>query len=480
MSAADSRRPSGPARAVLLTSYGTGATRGKNLGRPGYSYDIVASLFRPILANWGEVIPVGRNARELASAARDARARGLSPVHVSFLPFQDMCLTDEAPNIIVPAWEFPDIPDHTFDDNPLNDWVAASQHCDLVIVGGPYTVDSFRRGGIGKPIYVVPVPTPQAYFDVPRWEYGATMLLGAHGYVFSHPAGHEGQSAPAHAPPSGSRLRTFLRHRARLAYRHGFKPLIPPVAHTVLRAAARTLARGSLDPFGREHKRPYVELSGVVYTSIFNPGDGRKNWEDLLSGFLTALGDCADATLVFKLITRDPQWLERIALYYRYLDRRHRCRVVFLTGYLSDRQMVDLCRASTYYITTTRAEGNCLPVMNYLGAGRPVISPCHTAISDYFSDQMGFVLQTHPEPAIWPHDSSLRFKTTWGRLVWPALLEQLRQSYEVARHDHQRYQDLAAAGRDKMRRWAHPNVVAERLCEALEAVQTLPQPAQAA
>jgi glycosyltransferase involved in cell wall biosynthesis len=471
MSATDPRGQRRPARAVLLTSYGTGATRGKNLGTPGYSYDIVAQLFVPLLASWGEVVCVSRDARELAAAAGAARARGLEPIHVSFLPFQDMCLTDQAPTVLVPAWEFPDIPNEAFDGSAFNDWRAASEHCDLLIVGGPYTVETFRRGGIRKPISVVPVPTPETYFSLSRWQYGATTLLGCHAYVFSHgPTAHDALPAP----PGTSRMRAFLRNRARLGYRHWLKPLVPPVAHTALRGAARVLARRSLDPFGREHKKPYVELSGVVYTSIFNPGDGRKNWEDLLSGFLQALGDCPDATLVFKLITKDPQWLERIALYYRCLDRRHRCRVVFLTDYLSDRQMLDLCRATTYYITTTRAEGNCLPVMNYLAAGRPVASPCHTAISDYFSDQIGFILETHPEPAIWPHDSSLRFRTTWGRLVWPSLVDQLHRSYLIAREDPIRYEAMAAAGREKMRSWAHPEVVGRRLRAALDGVDTLP------
>jgi hypothetical protein len=467
-----------PRRAILLTSYGTGATRGKNLGTPGYSYDIVAQLYVPLFQRWGEVIPVARDGRALAEAAQAARSRGLEPIHVSFVPFQDVCLTDSAPNVVVPAWEYPDVPNHAFDGNPQNDWLATSERCDLVIVGGPYTVETFRRGGIRRPICVVPVPTPTDYFALPRWQYGATTLLGCSAYVFAH---DDTPQTPAAPPPQGSRLRAFLRTRGRLAYRNWVKPLVPPAVHTGLRAAARVLARRSLDPFGREHRRGTLELSGVVYTSIFNPADGRKNWEDMLSGFLTALGDCADATLVFKLITKNPQWLERIAEYYRCLDRRHACKVVFVTDYLSDQQMFDLCRASTYCLTTTRAEGNCLPVMNYLAAGRPVISPCHTAISDYFSDRMGFVLQTHPEPAIWPHDSSLRFKTTWGRLVWPSLLEQLRHSYEVARGDPEGYEALAATGREKMHGWAHPEAVWERLRAALDLAASLPaQPAQAA
>jgi hypothetical protein len=459
--------------AVLLTSYGTGATRGKNLGTPGYSYDIVAQLFRPLLERWGEVVPVARDCAAIDAAAEDARRRDMEPVHVSFVPFQDVCLSTKAPNVIVPAWEFPDVPNEAFDGNPHNDWVATSALCDLVIVGGPYTVATFRNGGIRAPIYVVPVPTPQAYFDVPPREPGQSVLLGCGGYVFQH------ETTPAATttdpPASAARsMRAFLRRRTRLAYRHGVKPLVPPAVHGALRTAAHALAPRLMDLFGRQHRRPYLELSGVVYTSIFNPADGRKNWEDLLGGFLTALGDCCDATLVLKLIARDPTWSERIADYYHRLDRRHRCRVAFITDYLSDQQMLELCRATTYYLSTTRAEGNCLPVMNYLAAGRPTVSTCHTALSDYFTDEVGFVIDSHPEPAIWPHDSRLRFKTSWARVVFPSLLDQLRRSYEVARNGRQTYEALAARGRDRIREWAHPEVVWTRLQAALDALQTLP------
>jgi glycosyltransferase involved in cell wall biosynthesis len=463
-----------PRRAILLTCYDTGASRGKNLGTPGYSYDIVAKLFTPLLERWGEVIRTPRDSRALDAAAENARCRGFEPVHVSFVPFQDFCPASKAVNVIVPAWEFPDVPDDPFDGNPLNDWAAAAALCDLVIVGGPYTVETFQRGRIHKPIRVVPVPTPEVYFDVPGWRYEQPILLGCNAYVFQH-GGEAGEVAPAAESPRPSRLRTFLRTRMRVGYRHLIKPLVPPVVHHTLRAAARVFTPRLVDPFGRENQRRYLELSGVVYTSIFNPADGRKNWEDLLSGFVTALGDCPDATLVLKLIAKNPTWAERVAQYYRCLDRRHRCRVVFISEYLSEEQMLALAQATTYYVTTTRAEGNCLPVMNYLAAGRPVVSTCHTAISDYFSNQMGFVLESHAEPAIWPHDSALRFKTTWGRLVWPSLLEQLRHSYQVAREGHPAYAAMAARGQEKIRQWGHPDAVWERLKAALDEVDALPR-----
>ena len=53
-----------------------------------------------------------------------------------------------------------------------------------------------------------------------------------------------------------------------------------------------------------------LELSGVVYTTILNPFDPRKNWPNLLTAYLLALED-VDATLVIKLVVprRAPPWV---------------------------------------------------------------------------------------------------------------------------------------------------------------------------
>jgi glycosyltransferase involved in cell wall biosynthesis len=152
--------------------------------------------------------------------------------------------------------------------------------------------------------------------------------------------------------------------------------------------------------------------------------------------------------------------------------------VVLLPDFLSEAEMFELARASTYYLTTTRAEGNCLPLMNYLAAGRPGISPAHTAIGDYFNSRVGFVVESHPEPAAWPQDSRLRWRTTWHRLVWPSLVEQIRRSYQVAKHDRAAYQVMAAAGREKMRQWAHPDAVWRSLESAMQVLRADGEPAR--
>jgi glycosyltransferase involved in cell wall biosynthesis len=458
-------------RAVLLTSYQTGATRGRNLGMPGYSYDLVAQLVVPLLARWGEVIPVARQAEALAVAERAARQRGLEPVHVSFVACQDMVFAPTAANVIVPAWEFPDVPAEAFDGNAQNNWVATANRCDLVLVGGQFTVEAFQRAGIRSPIRIVPVPTPDAYFQLPPWQAKTITHLACPAYVFPHPDVPPQELWDAPEMPmeqAAARSRSLWG-----GWEENYESYLPPVFAQAVRYVATRLGTDRWHAYVRNCRREQCELSGVVYTSIFSPRDGRKNWQDLLSGFLFALSDRADATLLVKLITRERAMVEHVLEFYRTVGLLHRCKVVFITEYLPDEQMLSLVRASSYYLTTTRAEGNCLPLMNYLAAARPGIAPQHTAIGDYFADDIGLTLPWHPEPATWPQDNRARIKTTWARLDWPALVQRLRESYELAKEKRAVYDALGQRGHERMRERASVESVWAQLRSALEYLETI-------
>ena len=335
-------------RAVILTSYLQQPPRGKRLGAPGYSYDIVARLFLPLLERWGEVVPVPRDPGCIESAIRDARQRGLQPLQLSFLPFQDVYLTPSAPNVVFPFWEFPDVPAEAFDGNPRNNWVATANRCDLVLVGGQFTVEAFERAGIRTAIRVVPVPTPNAYFHLPRWSGESVTRIACPAYVFPHPQvpTHELWDAPDAEQhdenrPARPSLKRALLGQLRGIYRRLMKPLIPPILHEAMRHRARPIGHDPWRSYLWNCRREELQLSGIVYTSIFSPHDGRKNWQDLLSGFVLALRDRPDATLIVKLIAKDRLTVEKVLNYYRTLGLGHRCQVVFITEYLSAEQMLE-------------------------------------------------------------------------------------------------------------------------------------------
>ncbi len=214
-----------------------------------------------------------------------------------------------------------------------------------------------------------------------------------------------------------------------------------------------------------------LTIQGLVFSSIFNLGDRRKNHLDLLSAFLLAFKDREDATLVIKLATNPTREHHEIGLLrsmYQGLGIKHRCKLVVITDFLTDAQMADLMRVTTFYVNTSKAEGACLPLQQSLAGGRPSIAPDHTAMADFMDDRVGFVLGTHPEPTYWPHDPEMRIETSWNRLVWSDLHDRLLDAANLVDHDFAGYQARAMVARSRMLAYAGRDIVTEALRDALK------------
>jgi hypothetical protein len=265
------------------------------------------------------------------------------------------------------------------------------------------------------------------------------------------------------------RCRTY-RLRADAVRENVLRPLLPAWAHRRVDAALRMVkGRIAIDE-ARWRSSPALDLSGAVYTSSLNPFDALENWQDLLSAFVLALGDEANATLVIKLDVSPQETVKALALVTRSfssLGIAHRCKVAVATGSLSDAELLELTRLSTYYVSATRAEGFCVPAQDFLAAGRPVIAPAHSALAEYLSFDVGFPVESHPEPTSWPHDPSQRIRTTRHRVVWQSLQEQIWASY-VALRDPRWYATMGERGRARMKDFAATEPVRRRLRQALE------------
>ncbi len=462
-----SRRP-----VILLTTFQTGVTEGRGLGVAGYSYDILAQQFLPLFKQWGQVIPVADPKQNLEAAAETARGQNLNPIHVALFPLERVTFSESMPNVVIPAWEYPDIPQEAFFGNQQCNWVASSRRCAVIAVAGRFTEQAFRGAGVKSNVRIVPAPVSNDYFNLSRRMPDSGTHIDCSTFEFP-------QQQDGDASLSGrNQKRTVARRTFKLmdfgirsVYRTCVRPLMPRrierVATAAIHASHLAWKRSALPPRGQKSNGG-LDLDGVVYTSVFNPGDPRKNWEDLLSGFLHALGDCEDATLVIKLATSEGLHIESILSGYRAMRIAHRCRLVFIDEYLSDQQMRSLAEASTYYITTTHAEGYCLPLMNYLAAGRPAISASHSAIADYFNDDMGFVIESNPAPTSFLFDTTGRRNTTWHRLDWPSLVEQIQKSYNVAKFDRSTYEAKSNGARENMRQRCDGENVWPHLRDALE------------
>ncbi len=261
---------------------------------------------------------------------------------------------------------------------------------------------------------------------------------------------------------------------ARRVYRRSIKPWLSHEAIVRIRDTKLRFYRlvGKRPPDQPINLLPTHDLTlkGIVFTSIFNLGDRRKNEQDLLSAFLMAFKDRPDVTLVIKLATnpqREPIEVPILAHMYHSLGIQHRCRVVVITSFLTDEQMAELTRVTTFYVNMSKAEGACLPLQQSLAAGRPSIAPDHTAMADFMDDKVGFVIRSHPEPTYWPHDPEKRTETYWQRIVWSDLRDHLIAAADLAENDPDRYQEMARTARERLREYAGPESSLEALREAV-------------
>ena len=215
------------------------------------------------------------------------------------------------------------------------------------------------------------------------------------------------------------------------------------------------------------HQMVETEVSGVVYVSVFNPDDGRKNWHQLVTAFCWALRDAEDATLVLKMTQNDlsTYYVELLTLLSQLSP--FSCRVVVMHGYLEDEQFARLYGAASFYVNASRCEGLCLPLMEFMSCARPVIAPDHTAMRDYIDAEVAFIVKSSREPTIWPEDSRILYRTLRHRPDWGSLKLAYQQSYAMAKHQPQAYQAMAVAANERMRRYCAFAPVQQRLADFL-------------
>lgn len=206
-----------------------------------------------------------------------------------------------------------------------------------------------------------------------------------------------------------------------------------------------------------------VALDGIVYTSVFSPTDGRKNWKDIITAFCTAFQDVEDATLILKMSHHSlSSFLGKLHFFLQQLWP-FKCRVVALHGYMDSVEYEALIAATKFYINASRGEGLCLPLMEYMACCKPSIAPCHTAMADYVDPSSTFIVESNIEPCMWPHDPRNIFRTMRYRIEWESLVNAYRKSYDIAKNKPDTYRKMAQSASSQIKKYASNNTIKEKL-----------------
>ena len=191
----------------------------------------------------------------------------------------------------------------------------------------------------------------------------------------------------------------------------------------------------------------------ILYTAIFNPKDGRKNWEDIITGFVYAFRDDPGATLLIKITYHDlGELYEDI---FTYLIELHpfKCRLIFIHGYLSGEQYEQLLLHSHFIVNASRGEGQCLPLMEFMSSGVPAVAPDNTAMGEYINESNAFIVKSSPDITFWPHDPRQVLRTMWQRIDWGSLVTAYSESATVYRSKRGKYRAMSNAAVESQQRY---------------------------
>jgi hypothetical protein len=492
----------------------------QSLGRPEYSYYFVLKAYRPVLESLGRVHVVSTTT-EVDPLYRQLLSAGEESLFLSFSPPQKTPTDLECPAICIVAWEFDSIPDEQWDDEPRQDWTQMLRRHGRVITLSSHTARAIRRVmGADFPVLVLPTPLWDSFSTIRERHVSAPInpgvSLAIKGCLFDTrtlglsadalvpiPLTAEEEAAlaaeiEAARPPPLTLKRRFViaRHYSRLWalnlgreqtppvprvqflqhwYWEGIRDLVSDKAQAWLEqrlpAIAGTPAVPVIEPQSPElpDTSTVVEttVDGVIYVSVFNPQDGRKNWHQLITAFCWAFRDTPDATLVLKITQGD------LASYYSELMTLLAqlspcaCRVLVMHGYLDDAQFARLYEAASFYVNASRCEGLCLPLMEFMASGKPVIAPNHTAMEDYIDESVAFVVRSSEELTIWPQDTRIIYRTLRHRPDWGSLKIAYEDSYRMAKAQPDRYRQMSDAAIQRMHDYCAFAPVQQRMADFL-------------
>lgn len=450
----------------------------EHLGAPDYSYYFLLRAFSDVLQDLGEVVEL----TDISQA--DALYEEITAAHeqcvlLSFAPPHKTPLGLACPVVPLFAWEYPNIPEHieeeSWKDDPRNDWRVVLGETGRAICLSTHTAQAVRRSmGRNYPIATIPAPIqampmwPNAHRGLPRDKSTLLRLnasvvdslrvaLDPNGVVHAdtadeapfHPSDHDLLPEPGLAK-AGNPAR---------ADRSTYPDLFTHFAEEPEQDPRYSLPL----PCGWEIPPSVpiqIPLRGVVYASVLTPSAGRKNWEDLVTAFCWAFRDKEDATLVLKLSGKNlPHNHLQLLMMLTKLSP-FKCRVIAIYGYLSDQEYASLAMATTYYVNTSLCEGLCLPLVEFLNRGIPAIAPDNTAMADYITADIAFVLKSYEGlPTVWPHGDHQINRTSYNQLDWGSLVEAFQLSYEIAHHDIALYRGMSARAHQAMQEYCGNDVI---------------------
>jgi len=420
-----------PLHFIVYTPFSHGGQTPKP-GALQHNCIVAAQRFLPLLKRIGDVSDVAATT-DITALVQAAIQNGRQPLLICFAPPHLLPAQQPCPVLAFFAWAYDTIPTEAWCDDMRNDWRNQLRACAGVVTHSRHAlqaINAVTRNTVATTSIAVPVPN--SFFDL-----------------------FDPQYTPASAGEWELQFNgVILDSRALGLDRdiNGSDIIYEP-----------TSCRGV--------------FVGIVYCLVVDPIDKSKNWLDSLWAFGYAFRDNPNVTLIIKLCHYNSV---RVCALLHYEMRKlapFRCRVVAVAAWLDDTQFDQLIKGSTYIVNSANAEAQGLTLLEFMAAGKPAVTPNHTALGEYISADAAFIFNSSREWTHWPHDPRMMLRTHSYRIDWSGYRDALLRSYAVATGDIPHYQTMSRRAHDAAFGHCAPEQIEQRLLNYLTIIQTgLPPP----
>ena len=462
------------------------------LGSSEYSYYFVLHKFLPVLKAIGQIHEITDPVLEVDEYYEQALKGGRKCVFLSFTAPHNVVVGLKCPTIPVFAWEYDTIPNERWGGNENNNWVDVLKKLGAAITHSVHSAEVIRSElGKGFPVISCPSPIEAHYFASQQQISEKRPVLQYEAMLTKEVIDSASLDLGQLSSEKGMAERIDITHVLLQKWAHEvLEDLMPKALYRLLRHTylfTGTLIARSLRLFrsiksknrikaGRLNTSTPLQggriqsdshsflVSGIIYTSILNILDGRKNYKDMVAAFCHALKDKPDAALILKTpVMADLYFFKEEVFGFLNKLPDFNCRVVIIGYYLDNKAYHNLMKATTFYVNTSYGEGQCLPLMEYMAAGVPAIAPQSTAMRDYASSSNAFLLKTSAVPTFWQHDERRAIRTVHHRPDWYSLVEAFQSSYQMAKNEPGAYQKMGINAANTLQNHCSAEVIKMKL-----------------
>lgn len=326
----------------------------KGWGYAHYSYGFALDSFKDVVKDVDTIRDTFEHPFRLSVCKRQMRAFE-NPVNISFLPPDVSLFIPGYVNICVFAWEFDKLPAKSKEQNGIfkKDYYRTLMTYDAVLTLSSYSQATLADYGIKSFVLPSPVSKKQIFSDESMDKLSCYPISTVHGF--------------------------YKEDRA--------QPLSEVLANT-----------------------PYEKR----FLYILNPHDIRKNFGNLVTAFQRFSEDHPDAVLILKMTAQgDLTKLQQTAFrreFPAFPDTTFK-NVYFLPERLNESELQLLIESCQNYVSPSRAEGQNLPLCEAMVSDRVCITPDHTSMSDYVTNDSAIILESNP----WMIDHTThKYEDFWG------------------------------------------------------------------